>query len=183
VQRYWEGGLPLTTRRNLYLGILGAAFFLGLAGALAVGVEQLCGFFFCWLVLAAMLGFLLGTFERIDLERNTRGQVKLTKTWRYFFVPQAAKTYRLSEYESLYTGRVNEHDFWDWIVLFILLAWGLIPGAIWWYCAFYRDTYFVALCQDHGFPAEPLYRGFNKQHVHEIARTLSNVTTLPCEGF
>src|SRR5262249_57039262 len=119
---------------------------------------------------------------RVDLVRNTRGRVQLTKTWRICFMPQPTRTIALKEYEGILTGHRRDVDFWDWFMLFMLLGFGLIPGVIWWFYAIHKDSYYVALTRDHGFPDLMLYRGWNQARVLEIATTLRDATGMPCSG-
>ena len=54
---------------------------------------------------AFFLAFLLGTYSRVNLARNTKGQIKLTKTWRAFFYELPTTQLKLSQYEGIATGQ------------------------------------------------------------------------------
>ena len=43
------------------------------------------------------------------------------------------------------------------------------------------DTFFIALCRDHGYPELTLYRGKDQYRAQDIAATLREVTGLPLE--
>jgi hypothetical protein len=125
-----------------------------------------------WLWLSLMVAFLTGTYDRIDLERNARGKVRLVKTWYFCFVPRPSLTVDLVQYEGIQTGQVHELDFSDYFVLMALLGFGLLPGIIWYLVIMQRDTWYVALTQDHGHPELWLYRGWSESRTREIAATL-----------
>ena len=73
----------------------------------------------------------------------------------------------------------NEADSWAWLMLFLLLPFGLFPGFLWWYYVIRKDTYFVALSEGHVSVDLVLYRGMNERQAEEIAQTLQEVASLP----
>jgi hypothetical protein len=199
LERHWEAGLPFGKRLTLFLVCQFTVLMAMIAGSLA-GVNPLY-FLFPWLIFTGMTAFLFGSWVRIDLTRSKRGKVRLKQTWRIGFWSRAPVSHRLGDYEDLATGVANDFSDTDKIILVCLiisavmpvlsLAFGfsletlitLIPGfvppVVWWYCAFYRDNYFVALCRDHGFPAIMLYRGWSEAHAEDMAKTICEVTGLP----
>jgi hypothetical protein len=177
VQRSWEAGLSL--RRRLHLFALGQGVVLvsGLLIAWVTGSPAL--FLVPWLLFTALLAFVLGTYDRIDLSRNQRGKVFLSKTWRICFRTLPPTPIKVIEYEAVATGVYYETDFWDWILLLTLLGFGLLPGLFWFWYGMSQDTYFVALARDHGYPEVMLYRGWSRSHMEDIARTLREVAQMP----
>ena len=73
---------------------------LGLFGVFEGGAE-LGVFIGTFLVLTVMLGFLFGTFDRIHLTRDSRGRVRLIKTWRICFFAQSPKSIDVSATRAL----------------------------------------------------------------------------------
>ena len=69
--------------------------------------------------------------------------------------------------------------FMDWFIFVYLFLMGIVPGIIWWVMAINRDTHFVALTTEHGFPALILYKGWHQARAEEVAATISKVTELP----
>src|SRR5262249_38652176 len=128
-----------------------------------------------------LLAFVLGTFDQIDLSRNERGKVKLSKTWRVCFRIWSTVVIPWRDYEGVASGRAKSADVWDWLTCITLLILAGIPGMIWWYLAIYPDTFFIALCKDHGYPELTLYRGKDEYKAQEIAATVREVTGLPLE--
>jgi hypothetical protein len=180
VERHWDAGMSLRARVTLLIVL--QAVIIPLGGACAVLTENVPVFAITWLVGAVMLAFLLGTYDRVDLEMNKKGRIRLTKTWRVCFVPQTTTTIRVSEYEGIVSSRLREVNLLDWVICLVVMPAGVIPSVIWWWYAIYHDSYQVALARDHGYPEMVLYRGWSEAHMREIAQTLRDVAELPWEG-
>src|SRR5262249_30050103 len=99
LERTFEAGWPLRTRVVRCSAFEAVTLSLGLA--CAVMIDEVPGFLFCWVLATGMAAFLIGTFDRVDLARNRRGKVTLTRTWRACFIPQATQSIRVSEYEGV----------------------------------------------------------------------------------
>ena len=56
---------------------------------------------FSFLVFTGMLSFLLGTCQRVDLSRNAKGRVQLSRTWWICFVFKDTEPIELAEYEGV----------------------------------------------------------------------------------
>jgi hypothetical protein len=125
-----------------------------------------------------LTAFLLGTFDRLVLARDKRGQVELTKQWLVCFIPQAPQRIDPREHEGIVTGQGHDAGFYEWFILFTLIPFGLLPAVVWWYVAIHRDTFQVALSRDHGYPATLVYSGGNQVQMEEIATALANATHL-----
>jgi hypothetical protein len=172
LEREWETGLPYQKRMSFFVGAQVMMFVCGaFSGLLA---ENPDGFLTVWGLFAAMLGFVLGTYERINLTRTRRGQCTLTKTWRVFFYARPTQKLSLDGYEGIVTGRVNESLFWEWFIFVMLIITGVVPGLIWYYVALYTPTFYVALARDHGHPETFLYRGTNQDQMREMATDISD---------
>jgi hypothetical protein len=176
VNRFWEAGWPLGRRVKIYLLcqvvvlplIVLGAFFAGRWSVVLNG----------WFWFTVLLAFVLGTFDRLDLSRDRKGRIRLTKTWRYFFFARSPQVIPLREYEGVVTGTADKNGM-DWIVCFFLLPLVLLPGILWWYYVIYEDTFQVALTKNHGFPELVLYRGSNRQRPREIATSLHEAAGVP----
>jgi hypothetical protein len=177
VERTWEAGMPLRRRVTLFVASEVVVLLTGVLVARLTGSPAL--FLVPWLLFTGMLAFVLGTYDRVDLSRNTRGKVFLSKTWRICFRPLAPVSIKVIEYEAVVTGAVHETDFWDWILFLTLFSFGVLPGLWWYIYGMSQDTYFVALARDHGYPETVLYRGWNEKHMQDIANTLREVAEMP----
>lgn len=174
--RVWESDRPLS-QRLLFLAIAqGYHLLIGLL------VYWLWGTFLpaiiAWFPLTAMLCFLLGTYDRIELTRDERGRVRITKQWRFAFVPLHPMTTDVRGYEGVVSGPWQEVGILEWFVLLSLLGWGIIPGLIWYYTAIHTPHFHVALALDHGHPSLYIYRGRNQDQMNDIADTLCAATGL-----
>jgi hypothetical protein len=86
---------------------------------------------------------------------------------------------RIRDYEELAAGVEHQFDTMDWIMLLFLSLCGILPGLWWWFYVGSRDTYFLALCRDHGYPVVTLYRGWNREQMEDMAQTIGSVAGLP----
>jgi hypothetical protein len=173
----WDSGMPLRSRLIAFGSSMGLA--LVVFGLIAVLMGEGWEFIPPWLVFGAMMGFLFGTYDRLDLRRTRGGETSLTKTWRLCFVPVKRYEIDVLAYEGVLTGRAHSGGCWEWTVLLALLPLGLVPSAIWWYFAIYRTVYYVALCRDHGAPEITLYRGWSQARMEEVARAVRDAGGLP----
>jgi hypothetical protein len=172
VQRTWEGALSL--RRRLL--IMGAAQFLTLLALPGAFVGDIVlAWFISWCFFTPLLAYILGTFDRIDLTRNRRGDATMTRTWRIAFIPMPKAEILLWQYSGVRCGATRDIDVMDWFLFGSLLAAGVIPGLIWWYLAFHKDMLYVTLLKEHGTPALELYRGWNEAQAREMAQIIQDV--------
>ena len=95
-------------------------------------------------------------------------------------MPRPAQQVDLREYGGVVYGAVDESSMLNWMLLIILLLFGVVPGAFWIYFVFIRSTYQVGLSKEHGYMELILYRGMNEPMVLDIAKTVENVAHLPC---
>jgi hypothetical protein len=170
ITRRWDAGLAKPYRLLIFAGWQCVAVPPMVWGAAHEG-----HFFYVvggWLWLSLMAAFLTGTYDRIDLQRNARGRVKLAKTWYFCFIPRQATNIDLVQYEGIQIGQVHDLDFSDYIVLMAGIGFGLIPGIVWYIAFMQRDTWYVALTKDHGHPDMWLYRGWSEPRAQEISNTL-----------
>jgi hypothetical protein len=176
VARSWESDMTLTTRL-MWVGV-------GQAAQVLLGVVfLLCGesawpFVVTWPFLTFFLCFVLGTYDRIALTRDTRGRVKVVKTWRFCFVPCTPKETEVRGFEGVITGQWHDAGFLEWLVMFSLLPLGVIPAIIWWYNAIHKAHYHVALARDHGHPEVFVYRGRSEAQMIDICTAVCDASGL-----
>jgi hypothetical protein len=175
----WESGWPLRVRvqtcvalqaLNVLVLFFGAVFFGGVPG----GVVPL-------LFAAVALAFLLGTFNRVSLSRTARGRVRLARTWRIAFIETPAQSIRCRDYESVGTVKSYRVHFEDWGVFFILLAYAIVPGLVWWWFVLRPERFDVVLYKDHGFPDTVLFRTQERWRAAQVAGMVADVTGLPLQ--
>jgi hypothetical protein len=179
--RRWETTLPAQSRFLLW-GLFQTANFL-----VGMGVHSLVGgsltpYLVASLGFAAMTMFLMGTYDELHMERDTRGRVKLTKTWRVCFFVASVHTTEVRGFSGVLTTCCSEVSAWEWIVFGCLILSGILPGLIWWFCVIYKTTYQAALTRDHGYVDVILFQGWSREQMVDIARTVADATALRCEG-
>jgi len=177
--RSWETNVPLRQRLAAFLAIQGPSLVAGVLGAVLAGGGLLV-FLGTWFCSGMMLAFLLGTYERLDLTRDRRGRVNLTRTWRICFVPLQPAPIEVRGYEGLVNGRADESGFWEWFIFLTLLP-AVLPALIWWYYTIHKVTYHVALARDHGYPEVYLYKGRDEALMNDIAATVRDAAGLHWE--
>jgi hypothetical protein len=179
VERSWEAGWPLRKRRNLLILGLVLVFPLGLL--IAYESEAWMGFVGSLILFGGMGAFILGTYARVELSRNKRGKITLTKTWRVFFMERPPIVLNVLEFEGVRTGLARDVHLLDWIIAGMLLPAGIICGVLWWYFFIQSDSHYVALLKEHGYPSDVLYQGMSEALAKDIAGTLRDVAGLPYE--
>lgn len=177
IDRAWETNAGYQTRLLIFWSCIAAFLGVGLAGVIQ-GEAPLGVFLFTFVFVTAILAFLFGSFARIQLTRNPRGRVQLTKTWRMAFFARPPQTLDVRGYEGIVGGRHREIGSWENMICFLLLGLGVIPGILWWYFVIHKVTFHVSLSQDHGFPAYLVYSGWSEMQMKEIAYTLRDATGL-----
>jgi hypothetical protein len=178
VQLEWESGKPY--RKRIRILIYTQCFFL-LVAFMAAVTFNLGIFIPTWLITTTMLCFLLGTYARVNLTRNKKGRVVLTKTWRAFFREWPSEVVDLKQYVGVATGKAFDGGLVNWIFFFVFLGMGIVPGLIWFYLSLHRECYYVALTQEHGYKAYTLYHGWDGQQGEEISKAVQEVAGLPLE--
>ena len=207
VELEWES--CLTYRKRVKLLKLSQAF------GLVVAIVSLAGgglgvFLANWIVTTLMLIFLLGTYPRVNLSRNKKGRILLTKTWRACFRQRETEIIDLTKYVGVATGKQfdggltnwlffllfmttgvtpaftwffgSESGVFVWVFFFVSLAMGLLPCIIWAYLTLYKESHFVALTQDHGYKAYNLYHGLGGDQAEEIAEAVQEIAGMPYEN-
>ncbi len=151
--------------------VLAACFGFGLYDEMSLLELSVHG-----LLVSAFAGFSLGTFDQLDLRRTYEGRVSLTKTRWLAFIPWR-KGAKISPrgYEGLATTENFESTAVDWLLVMWLFSLCGIPGIIWLIIMFNRPTYQVALTREHGLPALIVWRGRDKQRMHDVAKAVAEV--------
>jgi hypothetical protein len=178
VQLEWESGKPY--RKRVRILIYFQCF--GLLVALMAAVSFNLGIFIpTWIITTTMLCFLLGTYARVNLTRNKKGRVFLTKTWRAFFWQRPSEVVDLKQYVGVATGKAFDGGLVNWIFFFVFLGMGIVPGLIWFYLSLHRECHYVALTQEHGYKAYTLYHGWDGDQAEQIVTAVQEIAGMPLE--
>jgi hypothetical protein len=177
LQRSWETGPSFRRRMTIFVGPF--VLIVPLATLGAIMERQILPFFIPLVFFSILLAFLMGTYERIDLARNERGRVSLSKTWRVcFFARQPEKIVPL-RYHGIRTTSTYGVSMADIAMTIFLGVLGLVPGIIWLFWSLRKITYEVALTGEDGHTEVRLYTGSSEKQMQEISETLHGVTGLP----
>jgi hypothetical protein len=177
IDRTWESGWPFRHRLGVFLvfQVLNAVTLAVSAAGEGSLPTSVTGVLFA----IALQAFVLGTYDRVRIRRNKKGQTEITVTWRVGFVPLAPTKVNWKEREGVAWGHYDSTSGVDWFFLVILLL-GCFPLAVlmWWF-VIRADRFYAALARDRGYPDTYLYRGTSEQQAKEIAQTTTDVTGLP----
>ncbi len=176
----WNSGMSPLTRVLLFLLCQAAAWTAIIAGIAIFDNpirEELATFGFSWMVYTTMTGFLLGTYDHLQLHRSKSGKVSLTRTWRICFWPFPPREIDMRPYFSVASGAGEYAKWWDWLIFCILLSPGILPALLYWYFAIHKTEYFVGLCGEHESLEEKVFRGWDKEQMLQIQHTLRDALT------
>lgn len=172
----WDTDYSLSGRLLVFGIVQGIHWSLALASApTEVGFLP---FVVAWPLLTLLLAFVLGTFESGRLQRDRRGRVRLTRQWRFFFLPGPPAVTEVRGFEGVLTGQWHDAGFLEYLVFGSLLCSGVIPALVYWYYAIYKAHYHVALARDHGHATVWVYRGRSPEQMSLVAETLCNASGL-----
>jgi hypothetical protein len=188
INRTWEAGWSLRTR--LVAFAVCQALNIGPALLIYAVVGQAVTTTSGFLIAVVCQAFVLGTFDRLDLTRTTKGKVTLVQQWRIAFWPLNPKTLRWREHEEMRVFQA-EAGWIEWFIFLQFIVSGLlilmflyqptliiIAGCWWWY-VIRPGNVKVALCKNLGDPVSPMYLGTSTERAEEIAREVSEATGLP----
>ena len=181
LEQSWDSGMSPQMRVVLFLLCQMAAITAIAAGFATLDNpirEEIATFVFSWMVYTAMTGFLLGTYDHLDLKRSKSGKVELKKTWRIAFVRFPAHEMDLRAYFGVTSGAAEYANWWNWLIFCFLLLSGIFPALVYWYVAIHKTEYFVGLCGEHESLEEKVYRGWDKERMAEIQQTLRDALTV-----
>jgi hypothetical protein len=177
VAKTWDTFWPLSRRAKVF-GVM-MTLNVVLLPFSALIVESV------WTIAATVIvnslaqAFALGTFDRLQLKRSLSGKIVLVRTWRVAFYPLPARRIPWREFESVCCRKSHESHYEDWIALLILLAYGLIPGALWFWYVIRPERLLVSLCKHHGFPDTVLFRSWDQAEADDVTRSVAEVTGRP----
>jgi hypothetical protein len=174
--RAWETNYSLAVRKTIFFWLQVFGISVGLWWNLTYNGDWFA-FAGSTVLFAAMTAFLLGTFDRIELRRDEKGRVTLTKLRRYCFFLAPEKRIEVRGFEGVITGRSSEVSAVEWIVCIILLLM-IVPGIVYWYYVIHKISFRVSLAQDHGREVELVYHGWREEQMRDIQLTLCGASGL-----
>lgn len=177
IDREWESGWPFQKRMTGFLicqsiNLVTLIISIAFDNSASVSILSL-------LFTIGLQAFLFGTYDRVRIRRNKKGQAEIFVTWRIGFIPRTPQKINWKEHEGVVFGHYDPTGLSDWWIFFVLLPMCVLPSILWWWFVIRSDRYFAALARDRGFPETYLYRGLNEQQAKEIAQIATDATGLP----
>lgn len=175
IDKQWEQGWPFE-KRLLAFGVCQLLNLVSLAIGIA-SIGQVGLSLFGIVSFSAVQAFILGTYPRLRVRRNKRGQVEMTTTWRACFVPLETKKIDWRAHEGVSVGHFDGTGIIDWFIFFNLLPL-VIPAILWWWFIIRADHFFTALTIQNESPETYVYRGMEESKAKEIAQIITDASGL-----
>jgi hypothetical protein len=177
IDREWEAGWPFERRLAVFLvfQVLNAATL----AASVVGDGTLPTSIFGVFVAIFLQAFVLGTYDKVRIRRNRKGQAEITIIWRVGFMPLAPKKVDWKVREGVAWGHYDSTSAVDWFFLIVMLLSCFPLAILFWWFVIRADRFYAALARDRGYPDIYLYRGMDERQAKEIVQTATDATGLP----
>ena len=172
IARSWETNQTMQ-QRLLWFGVAQGVHWTLAIFTLLAGFSA-WPFVVAWPLMAGMLVFILGTYERVEIVRDARGRAEVISSWRFAFFPVAPKKTEVIGFEGVTTGQGNEAGVFEWMIFVTLLCAGVVPALVWWYQVIHKPDFHVALAAHHGHAEVYVYRGKSEEQMREIGQVLAN---------
>lgn len=203
ISKTWILGWPLRVRMTIFIICLFINLFTFGAGYV-LNHEPPATLFGAFIVIV-LQAFLLGTYSRLTVKRNRKGQSQIVIQWRYCFLSAPEQEITTRHFSGVVAGSYAGMGFSEIVVLLILLMGALTPmfailfdgptiflvielivplvaAGFWSYFAMWSIRYYSALTTENNYPDTYLYRGLSQAKSQEITRTVAEATGLPTVG-
>ncbi|MBO0698231.1 MAG: hypothetical protein J2P46_07545, partial [Zavarzinella sp.] len=150
IDREWEAGWPFRRRLTVFLifQVLNAgslAAFVADEGSLPTSISGVLFAIF-------LQAFVLGTYDKVRIRRNKKGQTEIAIIWRICFIPLAPKKVNWREREGVAWGHYDSTSAVDWFFLILLLLSCFPLAVLFWWFVVRADRFYAALARDRGYP-------------------------------
>jgi predicted RNA-binding Zn-ribbon protein involved in translation (DUF1610 family) len=170
----WNRSSRMLVAATLFLATLIAVIAFvesgasGLAGSLALG-------FFAF----AQILYITGTHGQLELVRNSKGKIRLTRRYFIGFILTAKSSLTTDGHDGIKLVQSSNSGAIEYIIGAILLIPFIFPAMIWYAAVIHGSIFEVALTRDMGRMVNILFRCGNEAIAKEIAMTLNRITNLP----
>lgn len=175
IAQEWEPRLNFTMRIQIFAGLQVLNVLIILAFRSDMGfLGSVMALFFQ----GALQAFLIGTYEKLAVQRTAKGEATLTKTWRFFFIPTMPAP--IDWKKSHAVGVINTHTIGllEWMTFFYLLLLFVVPGLVFYWLVIHPMRYQVVLCDVYGSVDEVIYRTTSDEQTEEVCQVVSRATGL-----
>jgi len=175
IDREWEEGWSLQFRLQLLIGCVALDFLalivLIINGDYSVGVITL-------LLQLGLQAFLLGTFDRLNVKRTSKGEATLTRTQRLAFLTMKVTKVKWKKSEGL--GLVGSHNpgIFAWLICIYCAMLCIVPAIAFYWFIIRPERFEVILCDTYGGTDEIIFRSKDRDHAHEVGRIVAEATGL-----
>ncbi len=176
IDKTWEQGWPFARRMTVFL--ICQVLNVMTMGVGIFAVDQVAAATTATLVYVFLQAFILGTYPRLRIRRNKKGQAEITNTWRVCFIPIGTRKVDWRSHEGVSYGVYDGAGVLDWCMFVLMLEFLIIPGIIWWWYVIRSDRFFTALTLQNGALETYLYRGLREDQAKEITQTITDATGL-----
>jgi ribosomal protein L37E len=175
ISQEWEPRFNLQTRLKIFIGlqILNIAVVF-----LFFRVRSIDGALLFLMMQGAIQAFLVGSFERLGVVRNSKGQANLTRTWRIAFIPLTPREVDWKEQHGVGVIAIHSMGLLEWITLFYLLLLLILPGVLFYIFVLHPLRYNIVLCDEYGVASDRLFQGTSEDQAKEVSQVISTATGL-----
>ncbi len=178
IQKSWTEGFSRSSRLMSCLIFCGSVVFLLIMGG-EFGPEG-SRVTMAVAVLAMIQSLvLMGTFGALDLNRNSRGQIKLRRIYWILFCTAKRTEQNVSGYDGIKLTQSSTGGMVDYLMCIILLVPFIIPSILWYFFQIHRSVFEVALTRDRGRMVNRVFMSREEEKAVEIAHILRDMTGLP----
>lgn len=178
IRQSWDEGLPRKTRMVLSV-ILSIGFVLAGIATSETGHTGPIGAFIMVLIASSQVLYLLGTHGQLELVRNSKGRITLTRKYWIAFAPMKSETVAVDGHDGLKLIQTAQAGTIEYIIGIILLIPFVFPAICWYLAVIQGTTFEVALTKDMGRSVRTLFKSREEAKAREIAELLNQISKLP----
>jgi hypothetical protein len=65
----------------------------------------------------------------------------------------------------------------------LVILWEAFPALFWYYWAFMRQTFYVSLTNEHGYPEFTLFESGDQERVQDMTESIRKITPFPSAKY
>lgn len=176
MDRDWHEGWDPKLRLKVFGGAVVLDLILVIfANRVAFSFDSMA---FALFVQIALQAFILGTYDRLLLVRNSKGKTKLTRVRMIGFIPMKPEPLAWQESDSVGIIATHSVGVFTWMVCLYLLTLMIVPGVVFYWMVIHPERFEVVACDVHGSTDEILFRTTGYENAQEVMHTIADATGL-----
>lgn len=124
---------------------------------------------------------LLGSYGELALNRNRKGQVRITRKFRLGFVTLSEAHHLPEGHEGVKCSIRSSMGFFEWVVMVLLLVPTVVPGVVFYFLVMHRPYVVIALSRHGGRQESILFRTRDEKQGREIGQIVQKITGKPLD--